>query len=381
MNKKIKSPLIILVILVLILSLAFGCSSPEQPIKIGFSGTLTGRLSEFGVSGRNGVILAVEEVNNAGGINGRTVELLTKDDKNDSDVAMVVDRELINEEVVAIIGHMTSTPSAEVAPLMNKEQMLMISPTAATNSLTGLDDFFLRVFPANKPETDKLAEYAFKKLGVKRVVSAFDISNPTFTQEWHENFQAEFEALGGECVLKKPFDTRSVTSFLDITQELISVKPDAIVISASAIDTAAISQQLRKLNQDIPVISSTWAMTDDFLQHSGPAGEGVLFAHPLKVGNQDEGYLSFAEAYTARFGNQPSFSATFGYEAARILMEALASTDNHSSQALKDYIVEKRTFQGLQGEFVIDRFGDAVRDVFMITVREGQFIRVEQDGK
>ncbi len=381
MKSKISFSLIILVIQLLVLSSIVGCSSTEPPIKIGFSGTLTGRLSEFGVSGRNGVILAIEEVNNSGGINGQAVELITKDDKNDSKVAAVVDRELINEEVVAIIGHMQSTPSAAVAALMNKEQMLMISPTTATNSLTGLDDFFLRVFPANKPETDKLAEYAIEQMGIKRVASAFDISNPTFTREWHENFQTKFEALGGECILKKPFDSRSVKSFLDLTQELLSVQPDAIIISASAIDTAAISQQLRKLNQEIPVISSTWAMTDDFLQYSGPAGEGVFFAHPLKVGNQDEEYLAFVDAYSARFGNQPSFSATFGYEAAQVLLEALASTDNHSSQALKDYIIEKRTFHGLQGDFAIDRFGDAVRDVFLITVKEGQFIRVEQDGK
>jgi branched-chain amino acid transport system substrate-binding protein len=74
-----------------------GCEKKKEPIKVGFVGGLTGRLSDLGSGGRNGVMLAVEEINNAGGISGRPVELITKDDKQDPEVAVKVDKELIDE--------------------------------------------------------------------------------------------------------------------------------------------------------------------------------------------------------------------------------------------------------------------------------------------
>ena len=115
-----------------------GCDN-NKPIKVGFVGGLTGRLSDLGIAGRNGVIMAIEEINKAGGINKRPIELITKDDKQDPEVAVNVDKELIDEGVVAIIGHMTSAMSIAALPLINKKQILMISPTTSTNKLFGIE--------------------------------------------------------------------------------------------------------------------------------------------------------------------------------------------------------------------------------------------------
>ncbi|MGM0427217.1 MAG: ABC transporter substrate-binding protein, partial [Thermodesulfobacteriota bacterium] len=100
-----------LCVIIMISAGSLGCDREKEPIKLGFSGCLTGRLSDLGTSGRNGAILAVEQVNEAGGINGRPVELIVRDDRQNKAEALRVDQELMAEGVVAIIGHMTSTMS------------------------------------------------------------------------------------------------------------------------------------------------------------------------------------------------------------------------------------------------------------------------------
>ncbi len=157
-------------------------SGEKPPVKLGFVGGLTGTLSDFGIAGRNGVILAVAEANKRGGINGRQVVLITRDDKNDPEVARAVDRELIEEGVVAIIGHMTSTMTMAAVPLINSQKIVLISPTASTDDLTGIDDYFFRTRLPTRSETDHISEYLTAKIELKRVAVVYDISNKAFSE-------------------------------------------------------------------------------------------------------------------------------------------------------------------------------------------------------
>ena len=120
--------LIIIIILALVLFITF----QRKPIKIGFSGSLSGLNSPMGIAVKDGVVLALEKMNEQGGIKGRKLELLIKDDKNDPETVLKVDTELINEGVCAIIGHITSAMTQAAIPLINNKQMLLLSPTASS---------------------------------------------------------------------------------------------------------------------------------------------------------------------------------------------------------------------------------------------------------
>ncbi len=110
--------------LALIAFVIAGCDD-KKPVRIGFAGGLTGRVSALGTAGRDGVVLAVEEINSRGGLNGRPVELVVRDDKQEPEPALAVDRELIDEGAAAIIGHMTSSMTLAVQELVNKEKILI----------------------------------------------------------------------------------------------------------------------------------------------------------------------------------------------------------------------------------------------------------------
>jgi branched-chain amino acid transport system substrate-binding protein len=351
------------------------CSGKKQPIRLGFAGGLTGTLSDLGIAGRNGVILAVEEANENGGINGRQVVLITKDDKNDPEVVQRVDRELIDVGVVAIIGHMLSTMTMAAVPLANAEKIVLISPTASTDDLTGIDDYFLRTRLSTRSETDHICEYLTDNIGSKRVVVIYDISNKAFTEQVYFNFKESYEQRGGKIVGVENFTSGAPESFFILVKQLLSNSPDCIFIITGALDAALICQQIRKMNTDITIVSSSWGMTPDLIMNGGPAVEGIIFSQPRNIQKQSDAYKSFEMTYISRFGSKPSFAAISGYDAARVVIDALYIDD--SPEHLRSTILNHNVYKGIQGNLEIDKFGDAIGKRSIYTVAEGKFVGQE----
>ena len=362
-------------VLSILLLAGIGCEKKENPIKVGFVGGLTGRLSDLGTEGRNGVILAVEKINSSGGINGRPVKLITKDDKQNAEVTLRVDRELVDEGVVAIIGHMTSTMSMVALPFVNKQKILMISPTTSSNELMGIDDYFIRVIPPNKSETDHLARHAFNVMGLKKMAAIYDLSNRAYTEEYFNNFKEEFEGLGGKINHVETFSSGKSMDFVKATDSLLKQDPDGVLIATGAPDVAMISQRIRMNGSKVPIFSCGWAMTAALIHDGGPAVEGVVFSQLFDRESRQKTYLEFKKRFEERFGEAPNFAAAHGYEAALALFKALSK--NADPQELKATILQQNTIEGLQGDFKVDKYGDPQRKRLLITVKNGQFKAAE----
>lgn len=351
-----------------------GCDRPK-PVRIGYVGSLTGPAAAVSISGRNGVILAVAQINASGGIAGRPVELITKDDRQDESIAVAVDKELIQEGVVAIIGHMTSAMSLAVLPVINAEKILMISPASSTDALTGIDDYFFRVVNSYRAQTDRLADYAFKTMGMKRMASITDLSNPEYSGGFCHNFQAEFEYLGGEFIKTVPFSSPPDVLDPGLVQQVIAAAPDGLLVVASGHDTAMICQQLKKLGSRIPVISSSWAMTTDLLDYGGQAVEGVTFCSSYDENNRSQEYVEFKQQFKKKFDAQPDFTALYAYEACRILFKAVEKSQDASG--LKAAVLQQGTFPGLVWDIAINRFGDAHLGQYLTQVIDGEFRAID----
>ncbi len=367
---RIRFGLLILASTILLAGLA-GCGENKEPIKIGFVGALTGRLSDLGMSGLSAVTLAVDEVNNKGGVNGRPVKLIVKDDQQDLDVAVKVDRELIDEGVVAIIGHITSAPTVAAVPLMNREKMLMISPSASTNKLTGRDDYLLRITAPSRTQGDHIAGCLYREMGMKNVSAAYDLSNRAFAEGLYRIFKSEFEDMGGAVVHTETFSSGREVPYLKIAGNMLQSAPEALLIIAGALDTAMICQQLKKLGSTRPIVSSGWAGTSDLLQKGGRAVEGMIISQPVDNDCREKEYLEFKQQLNKRFGIYPDFAAIYSYEAAQILFHALAETDDETE--LKDIILKKGVFDGLQKDIRMDAYGDTRGRRFVVTVKDGRF--------
>lgn len=373
----IKRGLIFILSLIVIFALAACQEEETDPVKIGFVGSLSGRVSDLSVSGRDGVVLAVEQFNARGGLGGRPVQLLTRDDGHDRDQARDVVKDLIEEEVVGIIGHMTSSMSRATVHLINQERVLMISPTTSTSFLEGRHDFFLRVFPGHRAETRALAEYIYNDKGIERVGVLYDLSNHEYTIDWYSHFRQEFNARGGEISSSVPFSSGKDFSYNAVVERVLFHEPEGILLISGGVDAGRFVQQFRNANFQKPLFGAAWAKTYELIHHGGRAVEDFSLVHYFDPGAQNEEYLAFCEEYRDRFGRDPEFGAFFGYEAARVLLWALENTSDWSAESLRQLIINRGNFPGLQGEFFIDRFGDSFIEEKIFQVKDGAFQRVD----
>ena len=361
------APIFLLMLLPLLLP---GCVD-ESPIKIGFLGGITGRVSDLGVAGRDAVLFAVEEKNRAGGINGRRVELIVKDDQQDNVIVLQALHELIDEKVTAIVGPMTSSMAVKVQPLVNEHKVVMVSPTAKTDQLSGLDDYFLRVTIQLSDNAKKMAHHVVYERGLKRFGVVYDLTNKAFTETWLDYFQQAMAREGGEVVYSEGFNLQEDTRFLPMAERVLGADVEGVLLLSNAIDTALMAQQIRKLGSQVEMYSSEWAFTVDLLSFGGRAVEGMTSFHTFNVNSEEPRYVKFRDAFTKRFGYPPSFATALAYDATTFLLAGLEKQPPPGQ--LKKTLLEMGTFPGLQSEIRINEFGDVERKLFLTVVRDGQF--------
>ena len=361
---------------VLILSLVFFSCKPSEPVRIGFLGGTSGRVADLGIAGRDGAQLAVEICNQSGGITGRKVQLVIKNDEQTPEIAERGVRELISEGVLAIVGPMTSAMAVTVVPIVNKARILLVSPTATTEELSGRNDFFFRVTSTTGVFASRNALYQIKAKRMRRVVAVYDLSNKSFTENWLKNFRHAFTEGGGEIVKTLTFKSGSDTKYLEIARELLAIRSDGVLIIANSMDSALLCQQIRKLDIHIPITLSDWGATERLLELGGKAVEGLTVVQTFDRNSTAPKYQEFRQNYIERFNREPGFAGVYAFDAANVVIEALKKRKD--GQNLKETVLALRKFEGLQSPFSFNDFGDVRRPHVSISiVRDGQFVVME----
>ncbi len=358
---------------VLVLFLCLIMCSPSQPIKIGVVGTLTGPKSDWGIASRNGIHFAVEEVNNAGGINGRKIELITKDVQLYKDSLNFIVDELQAEGAVCAIGPFFSSTAVKLVPYANKKKLLLFSPSASTGDLTGLDDLFFRSAMPKGKDMSLLASFLYTREGFKRIRVVIDESNKAYSEHFFKGVRESFEKLGG--IMELVGTVADGEGHIAAAANLLQDSPDAVFVIAGGVDTAIIAQELRRAGSDIPLVGAGWAMTDDLIQTGGSSVEGLIMSAKYVDDPDSSTFQEYKKRYFLRYGKDPNYSSTLGYDAANGLLLGMSKSDNIAVSDIKESLRQIGAFPSPIGEYGIDNFGDAIRTVVIITIKDGKFVR------
>lgn len=359
---------------IVLTSLLTACGEKDA-VRVGFIGGVSGRFADLGTTGRNGVMLAVEWRNERGGVAGRRIVLSIKDDEQDPARARQVLQELIKEDVVAVLGPMTSSIAVAIVPDADHAGMVVVGGTATTSGLTGKDDNFIRTI-STTTEYGSYAAHAYRKRhDYKRAALIYDLANRDYTENWASEFSRTFEAEGGKVVKSLGFDSRVEKDYTALAEQILRNKPDLVAIAANSVDGALLAQKLHQRDFQVRLAGSAWTGTQRLIELGGAAVEGMLIEQYYNQDDKSESYLRFREAYIKRFGYEPGFAGVVAFDAANALFDALA--ENPDKQGLKERILKRTPFKGVQGEIRIDAFGDAQRPITMTEVRGGKIIVAE----
>lgn len=356
---------------VALLATVLSACGEKEPVRIGFIGGVSGRFADLGTTGRNGVMLAVEWRNERGGVAGRKIALSIKDDQQDPEKARQALKELVTEGVTAVLGPMTSSIAAAIVPDANRAGMLLVGGTVTTSGLTGKDDNFVRTIST----TTEYASHAarnYRHHGYKRAALIYDLANRDYTENWANEFSRTFTSEGGQIVKSQGFDSRTEKDYAVLATQLLQSKPDLVAIAANSVDGALLAQKLRQRNVDVRLAGSAWTGTQRLMELGGAAVEGMLIEQYYNQDDQSVSYQRFREAYLKRFGYEPGFAGVVSFDAANMLLDALA--ENADRKGLKERILKRTPFKGVQGDIAIDAYGDAQRPITMTEVRGGKII-------
>lgn len=359
---------------VLVLNLVFcaGCIANDDII-IGFSGELSGAQSELSVSARNAAILAVEQINAAGGINGKEIKLLIEDDLGTPEGARTADKRLIEQGAIVIIGHMTSNQTLASLEVVQNSGVILFSPTTSTPALSGKDDNFLRFIAANTREATLLAQHIAQQIPHANVVIFYDIDNAGYTDTFQQNFSRVFIQAYGELPRAIAFHGHVAVDFTQLIEPILYEPPDAVVIIASAYNTALIVQQLRLNQIDCPIFIALWARTDDLLRMGGASVEGIQFISQYDNPTPSDAARRFSEKFQQRYGQTPTFSALVTYDTVYYLAAGLQNAHD-SSENLKQALLNLPPFEGLLGTVRMDAYGDVERIQYLGEIQNGTFV-------
>jgi len=369
-----KKKFIYLFSLIIIAILLFILSKPKEPIKIGLMVTLTGVYPDLGREIRDGALLAVQMINEEGGINGRPVELIIRDNKYSIEQAKLNYQELVNENVVAVIGPATSTTAKNLLPIINQKKILTIAPTPTSTELAGLDDYMIRLRPTNKEDAKTLAKYVTENLKVKKVAIIYDVINPSYTKDFINNFKTHFSEKVSFFIY--PFDEKNI-SIKNLAKQILSQSPDAVLIITEVYNADLLIQNLKIVNSpNILLLIAPWAKSPKLIEQGGKRAEGVLTVDTVDEEYKGKFYESFKNKFIERFGHNPNFASCNGFESVIIIKKAIEK--GAVKETMKETLLRIGKFEGLQGEITINKFGDREINPFIFKVENGRFKRVER---
>ncbi len=362
----------------LIAALLTACGEPDvtlQPVRLGVIVDSSGASASLGISGRNGVQLAIEQHNARGGIQGRTIEMLLQDDGFDPHQAKQAAKRLIDLKVDAALGPMTSVIAEALAQPFTDANILLMGITPLSPLLAGKDDMFFRTLGHHNPDARDIAEHLHNRLGITQASLVVEQSNATFTTPWVADFTTHFTALGGQITEPVAFQRSPEAQYAELASAALKPGTQAVVIVSSALDTAMLASHLRQTQPDVVLATPAWAAADALLEMGGQSVEGLITSQVFDLNDASPLFKSFRSQYQARFGQDVDTAAVTGYNATHVLLHAI--TARQPDEHLKQTLLRIRRFEGLQQPIVFDAFGDNNNRNYLRVVKHGRFIDPE----
>jgi branched-chain amino acid transport system substrate-binding protein len=291
-------------------------------ILIGEYGSLTGPQATFGTSTHNGIMMAMDEINAAGGINGRKIKVLTEDDQSKQEEAANAVTKLISQNsVVAVLGEVASSCSIAGGDVCQKSKIPMITPSSTNPQVTQKGDYVFRMCFTDDQQGHSLAEYVGKNLGVKSAALLTDVKSD-YSQGLGHYFEERFTQLGGKIVARASYSNGDA----DFKAQLSSVKgsnPQILFVPGYYTDIGQIAIQARDLGITAPLVGGDGWESPKLIAIGGKALEGSFYSNHYFYGDPNPVVHDFVEKYKARYHETPDAMAALAYDAARVLADSI----------------------------------------------------------
>jgi branched-chain amino acid transport system substrate-binding protein len=351
-----------------------GSASDETgPIKVGVYADLTGQTSSFGQSTKNGIQMAADEINKAGGLNGRQVQLVIEDDQGLPAQAATVVTKLINQDKVhAVLGEVASSNSLAAAPKAQEAKIPMITPSSTNPKVTQVGDYIFRVCFIDPFQGEVMAKFAANTLKAKTAAVLTDV-NSDYSRGLDQFFTDNFTKLGGKIVEKQSY-TQTDQDFSGQLTAIRSANPDVIYLPGYYGQVGVIAKQSRQLGIKAPLLGGDGWDAPQLFQLGGDALNGDFFSNHYSYEDPRPEVKAFVDAYRARFNAIPDAIAALAYDAMKVLADSIKRANSTEGQKLRDAIAQTKNFAGVTGTISINQERNAVKPATVFELQSGKYV-------
>jgi branched-chain amino acid transport system substrate-binding protein len=342
-----------------------------QAIKVGSVLSLTGDLAEYGTRCREGIDLAVDEINAAGGVNGRPLQIVYEDDKGVPTEGVSAFNKLTTvDKVPVVIGAVSSSVTLALEPIATRDQIFLFSPVSSSPKIPGRSKYLYTMWPPDTLEARALAEFATQQLKKSRVAILY--VDGEYGLGLMEQFRKRAQELGMQVVSAEAYPLNN-KDFRFVIPKLKQANPDVIFLAGYHKEMAFATKEIREAGMDQQILGNTDYEVDELLQIAGKAAEGAVYATPRF--NPDQGgtiQKQFAAKFKEKYHKEPSLFQANAYDLVFFIATAFKA-NGVNAEALVKYVPTIRDYDGASGRTSFTEGGEVVKDITIKTVRDGHF--------
>ncbi len=343
----------------------------EKVIRVGALLPLTGEAAPYGKAAQQAIQLAVEEVNAAGGVNGKRVQVVYEDSRLDPKTAASAANKLCDvDKVRAIIGPMASATVEAVLPIAQRKKAVVISPAATAHGLSGKEGFF-RTIVSDVYDGTAMAEFAYRKPGFRRVpVLYVEAAGPAGVAQ---SFIKRFKQLGGTVPVVE-VGPPNATDFRAQLTKINAADPDAVYFAAYAVETATILKQAKELGLNKQMLTHQLAEDPEVRERAGEAANGVIYTTPkLDRTTGGPAVKAFYDKFKKKYGEEPRNFASNSYDALKLVVKAITEK-SYTFEGIARGLLATKDYPGASGTLSFDSTGDILQPMRLMTIKGGRII-------
>jgi branched-chain amino acid transport system substrate-binding protein len=354
-------------------SSAPGCKPKSETIVVGCYLSLSGVDSTFGTDTKDGIELALEQANAAGGAKGKKLTVVYEDDKSSPQEVSTKVHELIDRDaVVALLGEVASSRSMVGGLVANTSKVPMITPSSTAVEVTKDRAYVFRTCFTNTQQGDAAARYAREGRKASSAAILY-VAQDNYSSGLAQTFRDAFARLGGTIAVEKGYQ-KGETNFTTYLSELKAKSPDVIFVPVYYNDMVQIARQGKALGLGGAMFlgGDAWDSAD-LLEGAGAELEGAHFMDHYAPDVPWPNSHAFVTAFQAKFGHDPGSIAAQGYDAARLLFDAINRAKTVTREAVRASIAETKDFAGATGTMTMDAEHNATKPIVVVVVKGKKF--------
>ncbi len=344
-------------------------TAAKDTILVGHYASMTGSEATFGVSTDNGIQLAVKERNAAGGVHGKQIKLITYDNQGKAQESVTAVTRLIQQDKVdAIIGEVASSRSLAGGPVCQRLGVPMVSPSSTNPDVTSVGDMIFRVCFIDPFQGYVGAKFAKENLNFSNAATLFNRAQ-AYSSGLNDNFKESFASMGGKIVATQAYSDGDN----DFSAQLTSIreaKPDFIYVPGYYTEVVNIARQARRLGLNVPLIGGDGWDSEE-LKNAGDSLDKCYFSNHYSHEDTRAEVQDFVKKYQQAYGKVPDGLAALGYDAARLLFDAMDRAKSLGGKDLAAAIASTKNFAGVTGSITIDAQRNANKDAVMLEITNG----------